>query len=248
MLGVMRRGCSLTLRNFEGPLDLLLDLIQSEKMDVTQISLSSITDQYLLYIKALQLFNIDIASEFFLIAATLVFIKTKRLLPGCRDDNMEDLLDEKELIDKLKEYKKFKYLARSLWWLKEEGDIYYSRDFTLNYPAGAAAVRITENIDKVTIGDLIMVLMRYKGAIIRKPIPIKRKEISVEEKMTKILNMLSVKKIVKFSEIARNDNTKIDRVASFLGGLELSFRQRVLLKQLALFTDIEITKKETELI
>ena len=248
MLGVMRRGCSLTLRNFEGPLDLLLELIQNEKMDVTQISISSITDQYLLYIKAMQFFNIDVASEFFLVAATLVFIKTKKLLPWGKDENLEDIMDEKELLDKLKEYKKFKILARSLWHLKEEGDIYYSRDYALTYPGGAPAVRVSDNIDKLTIGDLIQGLMRYKGAIIRKAIPIKRREVSIEAKMVKILEMLSMKKMVKFSEIARDDKSKVDRVASFLGGLELSFRQKVLLRQLALFTDIEITKKNIELI
>jgi segregation and condensation protein A len=248
MLGVMRRGCSLTLRNFEGPLDLLLELIQNEKMDVTQISLSSITDQYLLYINAMQLFNIDIASEFFLIAATLVFMKTKKLLPWGKDENLDDLLDENELIEKLREYKKFKSLARSLWHLKEEGDIYYSRDYPLNCQVGVKAIRGSDYIDILTIGDLIHVLLRYKGAIIKKPIPIKRREVSVEEKMTRILNLLSIKKMVKFSELTRNDKSKIDKVASFLGSLELSFRQRVLLRQLELFADIEITKKEMELI
>ncbi len=248
MLGVMRKGCALTLNNFEGPLDLLLELIQNEKMDITDISISSITDQYLLYIKALQLFNVDVASEFFVIAATLLFIKTKKLLPGSHNGGIEDLLDEKELLARLKEYKQFKNLARSLWHLKEAGDIYYSRDYSMTIAGAASHNPSSENIDKITVGDLIQALLRYKGAIIQKAIPIKRKEVSVEEKMTHILNLLSMKKIVKFSEIVENDRTKIDRVASFLGGLELSFRQKVMLKQLSLFADIEISKKDRVLL
>ncbi len=248
MLGVMRKGCNLTLKNFEGPMDLLLELIHNEKMDITEISLSSITDQYLIYLKAMQLFNVDVASEFFVIAATLVYIKTKKLLPNSKDEDIDEILDEKDLLEKLKEYKKFKYLARYLWHLKEAGDIYYSRDYTLN-PAGNTLSAIpADAMDKLTIGDLIQALLRYKGAIIRKPIPIKRREVSVEEKMIKILNLLNIRKMIKFSEIAEMEKTKVDKVASFLGGLELSFRQKVMLRQLELFADIDIIKKDTDLL
>jgi len=245
MIGVIRSGYNLSLKNFEGPLDLLLELIQNEKLDITEISISSITDQYLIYLKTMQLFNVDIASEFFVIAATLVYIKTRKLLPFSRDDENEDIMDEKELIEKLKEYRKYRILARYLWQLKEAGDVYYSRDYSI--PVAGTSINIDYS-EKLEIGDLIRAAFRYKGVFIRKPIPIKRREVSVEEKMTTIMNLLNIKRIIKFSELAAREETKIDKVASFLGGLELSFRQKVLLKQLSLFSDIDIIKKQDTLL
>jgi segregation and condensation protein A len=243
MFGVIKNGCTLSVKNFEGPLDLLLDLIQESKLVITDISLSSITDQYLMYLKTLQLFNIDIASEFFVIAASLVYIKTKRLLPNLKKDE-DEIFDEKELIEKLKEYKKYKYISKILWNKKEEGDVYYSRGYLVN-PFGKLK---TLDCEPVLIGDLLQVLNRYRGYFIKKPIPIKRREVSVEEKMNHIMNLLNIKKQVKFSELAKEEKTKVDKVASFLGGLELSFRQKVLLRQLELFMDIDIIRKEMSLL
>lgn len=243
MIGVIKNGYTLSIKNFEGPLDLLLELIQDSKLNVTDISLSDITDQYLGYLKTMQLFNIDVASEFFVIAATLVYIKTKKLLPNLKHD-IEEIFDEKELLERLNEYKKFKYLARFLWKKKEEGDIYFARGYLTN-PVEDIKKYSPENI---LIGDLLQALRRYRGALIQKAIPIKRREISVEEKMLKILNILSTKRMIKFSELVEQDKNKVEKVASFLGGLELSFRQKVLLKQLALFRDIDIIKREESLI
>ena len=243
MIGVVRSGYNLSVKNFEGPLDLLLELIQDSKLAITDISLSDITDQYLMYLKTMQLFNIDIASEFFVIAATLVFVKTKKLLPNMKQ-NDDEIIDEKDLVERLKEYKKFKFIARFLWQKKEEGDIYFARGYQSNPINNSRAV----DPECIMIGDLLQTLKRYRGAFIRKAIPIKRREISVEEKMTKILNVLSTKKMVKFSEIAEDDKNKVEKVASFLGSLELSFRQKVLLRQLALFMDFDIMKRENSLL
>lgn len=243
MIGVVKSGCTLKVKNFEGPLDLLLELIQDSKLDIAEISLSSITDQYLMYLKTIQLFNVDVASEFFVIAATLVYIKTKKLLPMFNEDEGE-IIDERELIEKLKEYKKFKYIAGILWHLKEEGDVYYSKGYQ-NDPMNNS--RSYESNDLI-IGDLLLVLNRYKGAFLRKPIPIKRREVSVEEKMNLILNILKYKKMIKFSELAEQEKTKVDKVAAFLGGLELSFRQKILLKQLELFQDIDMIKRDENLL
>jgi segregation and condensation protein A len=238
MVGIIKSGCTLHVRNFDGPLDLLLELIQGSKLSVTDIFLSDITDQYLMYIKTMQLFNIDIASEFFVIAATLVYIKTKRLLPNMKLEQ-EEILDEKELIERLKEYKKFKFAARYLWQKKEEGDIYFSRGSMQN-PLGNVKLYKMED---ALVGDLLKALSRYKGAFIRKAIPIKRREVNVEEKMRLIMELLNLKRMIRFSELAQNEKTKVDKVASFLGSLELSFRQKVLLKQLRLFADIDIFKR-----
>lgn len=243
MIGIVQRGYTLKLKNFEGPLDLLLELIGDQKLNVAEITLSDLTDQYLHYIKTMQLFNIDIASEFFVMAATLVYLKTKRLLPNPRKEE-EEFVDEKELIERLREYKKYQQIGRFLEEMMQEGGIYYSRGYVRN-PTGADEKL---EVEEYLLGDLINVLKRYKGAFIRKAIPIKRREVNVEKKMNFILSLLSAKKMVKFSEVTEEENTKVDKIASFLGAVELSFRQKVLLKQLQLFTDIDIERRDEILV
>lgn len=244
MIGIIHRGYTLHIANFEGPLDLLLELIQENKLQITEVSLSAVTDQYLSYLRTMQLFNIDIASEFFVVAATLVYLKTKYLLPKISTEDEEEPLTETELLARLREYKKFRYLARQLEKIAEEGDIYYSRGYIPDPIEGKShRVRIQHTL---YVGDLLQSLYRYKGAFIRKPIPIKRREVRVEEKMEKILQKVYQEKMIRFSQIASEEPTKVDRVASFLGGLELSFRQKVLLKQVKIFTDIYIHLREQQ--
>jgi len=237
MIGFLRCGYNVVVKNFEGPLDLLLELINNYKLDITRISISEVTDQYIFYLKTMQYFNIEIASEFFLIASSLVYIKTKRLLPDFRVDE-EEIIDETELIKRLQEYKKFRVMAKKLLKMKEEGDVYFSRLFPLSFPG-------IKNLEKSCfyVGDLINCLRRYKGTFIKKPIPIKRKEVSVEEKMKLIILLLKKKKLVRWSELELLEKTKIDKVATFLGGIELSFRQKVLLYQMMHFSDIEIKER-----
>lgn len=238
MLGVIKSGYTLKVENFEGPLDLLLELIHNSRLSITDIALSDITDQYLMYLKTLQLFNIDIASEFFVIAATLVYQKTRKLLPVAKADE-EEILDEHELIERLKTYKKFKFVARFLWKKKEEGDVYYSRGFVRD-PIGG---RVKVETEPAQIGDILQVIARYKGAFIRKAIPIKRREVNVEQKMSKIMQLLHSREAIRFSEVTVEEATKVDKVASFLGGLELSFRQQIYLKQPAVFRDIDMVRR-----
>ncbi len=237
MIGFLRSGYSIHLRNFDGPLDLLLELIKNCKLSITEVSLADITEQYLYYLRTMQFFNIDIASEFFLMAASLIYIKSKKLLPF-QEKESEDLIDEEELIRKLKEYKVFKNVARVLWKRKEEGSVYFSRPFSFQFSS-------MKKIKDETFypGDLINSIKRYKGAFIKKPIPIKRREVKVEEKMKLIMSLLRKKRLILWSELSLLEKTRIDKVATFLGGIELSFRQKVLLYQIKQFTEIEIRER-----
>ena len=98
--------------NFEGPLDLLCHLIDINKMDIYDINLSKITDQYINYLKEQEKLNLEIASEFLVMASTLLYIKSKKLLPKQEDD--EEELTEEELIRRIIEYKKFKEISKTL--------------------------------------------------------------------------------------------------------------------------------------
>ena len=102
----------LKLENFEGPLDLLCHLIDKNKMDIYDINLSEITDQYIEYINQMEKMNLEITSEFLVMASTLLYIKSKNLLPNQVEDEKE--LTEEELLQRIIEYKKYKEITNTL--------------------------------------------------------------------------------------------------------------------------------------
>ena len=118
------------LEVFEGPLDLLLHLIEKSKLNIYDIQISAITDQYLDYVKEMADFNMDIASEFLVMASTLLKIKSKLLLPKEEKPEEEDESEE-ELRRKLIEYKKFKLLSKELLAKYDDGDMHFYRDASI---------------------------------------------------------------------------------------------------------------------
>ena len=118
---------AIKIDNFEGPLDLLCHLIDKNKMNIYDINLSEITDQYIEYIKEQESLNLEIASEFLVMASTLLFLKSKKLLPKQEED--EEELTEEELIRRIIEYKKFKEISKAF---KENYNIYSNRFFKLS--------------------------------------------------------------------------------------------------------------------
>ena len=103
---------SIRLENFEGPLDLLCHLVDKNKMDINKVKISDIADQYIEYINTLQQMNLEITSEFLVMATTLVYLKSKSLLPKPIEE--EEELTEEQLIQRIIEYKKFKEISKKL--------------------------------------------------------------------------------------------------------------------------------------
>ncbi len=232
--------CQLQLKNFEGPLDLLDELIGSAKLDITEIALAQITEQYLIYLKAMKDFNIDLASEFFVVAATLIHSKTRRLLPKVIDED-EELLDEQELLNRLKEYRYYRLLARNMEDSLDKGSVYFTRGRTLSL----TGVREKKEIDELTIGDLFRVIIRYRGAFIRKAIPIKKRFVSVEQKVERLSKLLLTQSQMKFSEIMVGENQKPDKIATFLGLADMTYHQKTYIVQNHLFEDFQIIRKDS---
>ncbi|MGL4676793.1 MAG: segregation and condensation protein A [Brevinema sp.] len=224
------------LKNFEGPLDLLDELIGNSKLDITEISLAQVTEQYLTYLKAMQEFNIDLASEFFVIAATLIYSKTRRLLPKMISDD-EELLDEQELLRRLKEYRLYRLLARKMEETLDKGTVYFTRGQAFQEKKEQTA------IEELTIGDLFRVIIRYRGAFRKKTIPLKRRFVSVEQKMERLTHLLSFKPQMTCSEIMVEETQKPDKIATFLGIADMTYHQKTIIIQNHLFEDFQIIKK-----
>lgn len=232
---------NLKIENFEGPFDLLLALLDKNKIEITDISISSIADQYLDVIFAAGGFNVDIGSEFLVMASSLIHMKTRKLLPRTLPES--DEMTEEELREHLEIYKKYKEVAEQL----NERYIHW-QDAVLREQETIDFPKREENI-MLTADEILMnyerVAMRY--ATLRNDntekmeVILKTEKVSLRDKIKQVVKFLKGKLKVKFDEIfAPKVSTKPERVTGFLAILELGRRDKVKLSQNAPFTDIEI--------
>ncbi|MDQ5921397.1 MAG: segregation and condensation protein [Pseudomonadota bacterium] len=205
------------LQEFEGPLDLLLYLIRKQNIDILTIPITKITDQYLNYINNMQTLNFDLAGEYLLMAAMLLSIKSRMLLPKPPQaiDNESELDPRVELINRLLEYEKIKQAAKSLDALPVAGRNFWWIDTLPN-----EEIKISP---KVTIADLSralhnLLLKHSKSA----PHIIKREELSVREYMTAILRKLTALKHIEFTSLFSETATISHIVVNFIAVLELA--------------------------
>jgi len=226
------------LESFEGPLDLLYHLIEKNKVDIYDIPISQIAAQYIQYLQSMKSVDLEVTSEFLVMAATLLEIKSKMLLPTKEDLDGEQLeIDEvdprEELIRRLIEYKKFKDLAEELK-LKEEiqKKIFYKpreemEELTYDDEPvleGLSLENLIEIFSKVMIKNNI----REKEINIRE---IERDEITIEESMKKVIETIYRDKEVKFQSLLEGNITKSRIVATFLAILELIKLKSIIISQ-----------------
>lgn len=222
--------------DFQGPLDLLLELIRSNKCEIKDIFIKNIIEQYLEVIETVSKNNCEIASEFITMASTLIELKSRYFI--YINDRLEDEEEPgKELFELLEEYKRFKEIATILGEQYEKTEVAYTNK--------AAEVLIEEEVDfsNFTIIDIFAVYSRFAKEI-KKPSRtnlVSFKKISVEDKIAEIEEILMSMSKVYFDKIV-NGQVKDDVVASLLGVLELSKAQRVQLSQRKIFDNILIER------
>ena len=234
---------AIKLDNFEGPLDLLCHLVDKNKMDINQIKISEITDQYIDYINKMQELNLDVTSEFILMALTLLFIKSKSLLPKQVEDEAE--LTEEELIHRIIEYKKYKEISKKL---KELYQVYSKRFYKVPDKIELPARKLEQNYSK----DLIE--QSYKNLVEKNKSKINKNAINIEKiAITETVTVTSkVKDIFKelikkprfiFSKLcSAKKYTRLETVTAFSGILELTRRNKIKAQQERNFGDIIVEK------
>lgn len=233
----------LLIGDFEGPLDLLLHLIKKSKMEIFDIEISDITNKYLNYIKEMSDMNLDIASEYLVMAAELIEMKSKKLLPIQKeeDEEVEEVNPEEELKRRLVEYKKYKESTEIFKTLEEKRSNYYTKAPELLQKYSNEKL---ENDGSVGITDL---LDAFKKLLERqeynKPINtrITRREFSVKERTEKIREILKVKKRLNFVELF-DDFSKSYVVVTFLSVLEMVKNREINIKQDNNFSDIYLER------
>lgn len=231
---------------FEGPLDLLLHLIDKAEVDIYEISVSEITDQYVAYIRQMQDLQLEVAGEYLVMAASLLSMKSRMLLPKPELDDplieMEDEeLDPREaLIQRLIQYKKFKHTAEHLRDKATERNQIYTR------PAEDLSVFIEQEesnpVEDVSLFDLLDALQKVIVKNKEEPLSkVERDEISIDEKMTNIRQLLRLKRTLSFSELFDGVQTRQHIVVTFLSLLELMKKKEIMCVQNKLFDEIIIT-------
>lgn len=238
------------LEAFEGPMDLLLHLIDKNKVDIYDIPIVTITDQYVEYIDAMRVRDMDIMSEFLVMAATLLAIKSKMLLPKLRGESDEDVEDPRmELIERLVEYKQYKDLAGELRDMQVDAAQFVFKEKTL--PDEVAKYEEPVDIGNL-IGDLTLKRLNsifnevLKRERLRKdPVrsgfgEIKKEEISLEKRIEEVMEYAGKHKRFTFVSMFDDVHTKMQVIVTFLAILELMKSGQLVIVQENIFDDIII--------
>ncbi|MCR5787892.1 MAG: segregation/condensation protein A [Bacilli bacterium] len=236
---------NITINDFEGPLDLLLHLVKTSKMDIYEINTTYIIEEYLKYINAMQDLNIDVASEYLVMAAELIHLKSKMLINLDDEESVEDdeysISSEDELKQRLLDYEKYKKSTESFRQLEENRKEYLTRS-----PENISeyAKEIKYNMD-LSIQDLINAFLEYRKRLDNeKPLETKitRKELSVKDRIVHIRNILKEKKKIEFTELFESFQ-KDYVVVTFLSILNMSKNSEIILSQKDNFSPIMIESR-----
>ena len=231
------------LENFEGPLDLLVHLIDKNKMDIYDINLSEITDQYIEYINEMEKMNLEVTSEFLVMASTLLYLKSKNLLPNQENDEQE--LTEEELLQRIIDYKKYKEITKML---KEM----YQNSNTVIFKTPEQIELPKQKLEKEYKKGIIAEM--YADIIERSAERLNKNAKNIEKIAITETYTVADKVKVMFKELLHNKKFVFNRlfpskkcsrpeiVTAFSGLLELSRRNKVLTSQPELFGDITVEK------
>ena len=232
------------LKDFEGPLDLLLHLVSKYQMDIYDVPITEVIEQYLAYISTLQAMRLEVAGEYMVMASQLMLIKSRKLLPKVAEvTDLEDDL-EQDLLSQIEEYRKFKLLGEQLEVKHQERAQYYSKAPTELIYEDAELVH-----DKTTI-DLFLafsnLLSKKKEEFSQNHTTILRDEYKIEDMMIIVREALVEGQQLRLQDLFKETRNLQEVITLFLATLELIKTQEILLIQKESFGDIYLLKKNEE--
>ena len=238
------------LQVFEGPLDLLLHLIDKNKVDIYDIPIVEITNQYMEYIRAMEEKDLNIMSEFLLMAATLLDIKCKMLLPKEVNEDGEETDPRAELVEQLLQYKMYKYMSYELKDRQLEGERLMFKEPTIpdEVKAYQEPVDLDALLDGITMSKLsaifkdVMKKQHDKIDPVRSTFgKIEKEEVTVDDKLEYLKEYIVSHKKFSFRDILKNQKSKLQIVVTFLAILEMMKMGTITVEQENTFDDILIT-------
>lgn len=232
-------GITIRLDAFEGPLDLLLHLIKHEEIDIWNIPIARVTEQYLVYLDLMKDLNINLAGEWLVMAATLIYIKSRMLLPPDPSVQTEPPAEEDprtELVYQLLEHQKFKNAAQMLYTREEVENAVWNKPPEEVLEDGAEVVSVT----------LFDVLKAFQAVVARfeaqQQMEVDQEEVTIEQKLAEIRRLLLVHDTIQFSNFFVQVKSKRHLIVTFLALLELVRMREIWLYQKKTFDEIYITK------
>ncbi len=243
------------LEVFEGPLDLLLHLIDKNKIDIYDIPIAEITDQYLAYISAMEETDLDVMSDFLVMACTLLDIKSRMLLPGKPDENGEEEDPRSELVEQLLEYKMYKYMSEELRDRQVDADqiLYHHPDIPEEVRAYEQPVDMDELLADVTLEKLNYVFRDVMKKQTEKIDPVKsrfgkieQEKVTVADKVDYVRSYAGKHKSFSFRDLLQKQNSKSQVITTFLAILELMREGTIKAEQEGQNEDIRITSVPAE--
>lgn len=234
------------LEIFEGPLDLLLYLVKKDHLNIYDIPIADITEQYLQYLDLIKLLDLNIAGEFIVMAATLMQIKSKMLLPI---EEQETALEEDpraELVKRLLEYEKFKEIAENLRKRETEQREIFKRP---KVETDKNTLNEKEVYFEASIFDLINAFSKAMEEVPKNVFyEVIKDEFTIEEKIHEILHLLLVKERVFFFDLFKKSKNKVEIIVTFLAILELIRLKEIIALQKGMFEEIEIGRNKENIL
>ena len=240
------------LQVFEGPLDLLLHLIDKNKVNIYDIPIVEITAQYMEYIAEMKRQDLDVLSEFLVMAATLIDIKSKMLLPRDPDDEEEETDPRAELVQQLLEYKMYKCMAYELKDRQVDAQRVMFKKPTipeevLEYQEPLNVEELVSDVTLAKLNEIFKSIMRKQQDKIdplrSKFGKIEKEEVSLEEKTEYLENYATTHKHFSFRSLLEAQSSKVEVIVTFLAILELMKTGKILISQEHIFDDIQIDSK-----
>ncbi len=229
------------LEVFEGPLDLLLYLIKKEEIDIYDIPIAKITDQYLEYLEFMKLLDLSIAGEFLVMAATLMHIKSKMLLPPeeTEGEEKEEEDPRAELVRRLLEYKKFKEAASELSHMESKQKHFFPRVGTDK----DQVITDSDDFFEASLFDLITAFTKVLKDVPKEAFhEVVKDEFTVSEKIHDVLHLLVERPVILFTDLFKLAKNKMEIITIFLAVLELIRLKEIIARQPAHFAEIEIIR------
>jgi segregation and condensation protein A len=244
----LTNACKIKIENFEGPFDLLFHLIEKNQFSIYDIPINIITDQYMEYLFEMQELDLEVTSEFLVMAATLLHIKSRMLLPTRKEEPEQEADPREELVIRLLEYKKYKEFAKRLKKREMEwSKVYFKLPEIIQY------VKRDEVLELIP-GELKRIYTELLERNIKKINPnvsginriIQHEKVSMKSKMREIIRALLTKSRVRFSELfSFKQKSVTDVITGFLASLELAKREKITLEQKRQFDEIYINKAKS---
>ena len=235
------------LEVFEGPLDLLLYLVKKDHLNIYDIPIAKVTEQYLQYLNLMQMLDLNVAGEFLVMAATLMQIKSKMLLPaeeGAPEEEQED--PREELVRRLLEYEKFKEIAEDLRQKETDQREVFKRP---KLEVEKKPQEGQETYFEASIFDLINAFSQALKDVPREVFyEVVKDKFTMEEATHQILHLLLIKPEVKLSELFGRSKNKLEIIVTFLAVLELIKVKEIIARQSEMFQEIEIVRNKENII